>query len=106
MFPMLTISVLRFVDVVHKTENYAKLLFKCTISDTISQKKEEYDANYQLLCLILYLSALPIIELFYGTSLQSGGKFKMVKMLNVDTIFYISSIIFNQFNFYTKSYSS
>ena len=64
------------------------------------------DANYQLLCLILYLSALPIIELFYGTTLQSGGKFKMVKMLNVDTIFYISSIIFNQLNFYTKSYSS
>ena len=89
MFPMLTISVLRFVDVVHKTENYAKLLFKCTISDTISQKKEEYDANYQLLCLILYLSALPIIELFYGTTLQRGGKFKLEKMPNVDTIFYI-----------------
>ena len=45
------------------------------------KKKEEYDANYQLLCLILYLSALPIIELFYGTTLQSGGKFKLENML-------------------------
>ena len=52
-------------------------------------KKEEYDANYQLLCLILHLSALPIIELFYGTTLQSGGKFKLENMSNVDTIFYI-----------------
>ena len=52
-------------------------------------KKEEYDANYQLLCLILHLSALPIIELFYGTTLQSGGKFKVENMSNIDTIFCI-----------------
>ena len=54
-----------------------------------SSKREEYDANYQLLFLILYSSALSIIELFHGTTLLRGGKFKLEKMPNVDTIFYI-----------------